>query len=313
VYASRVRDASDYEIDGAVRAAAFQFLTEQTRIHGSDLPYALLSQGFTFRGQRVPLLGPQGIFKPAVLPAIPLSIATAPPKPGKAAPYADRFVSEHVLEYKYRGSDPSHRDNVGLREALIRHVPLIYLHGLVVGRYLAEWPVYVVGDDRERLTFRVELDARHLERSEYSFGADRGVERGYSEVTVLRRLHQKTFQARVLEAYREQCALCRLRHRELLDAAHIVPDSEEAGEPVVSNGLALCKLHHAAFDREIIGIRPDLIVEVRGDVLEEVDGPMLRHGLQGFHGQRIHVPGRALEKPDPERLRERYERFRRAS
>jgi putative restriction endonuclease len=113
-------------------------------------------------------------------------------------------------------------------------------------------------------------------------------------------------------AYREQCALCRLRHRELLDAAHIIADRDERGEPEVSNGLALCKLHHAAFDREIIGIRPDLIIEVRGDVLLEADGPMLRHGLQGFHGQRIHVPARAPERPDPDRLRERYERFRRA-
>ena len=305
--------ASDYEIDGAVRSAAFRFLTEQTGIHGSDLPYPILLKGFDFRGHRVPLLGPQGIFKPAVLERIPLSITTAAPKPGKRPPYPDRFIGEHVLEYRYRGSDPSHRDNIGLREAMSRRVPLVYLHGVVVGRYAAEWPVYVIGDDPDRLTFRVELDARQLGREEAPVGGVYDLERGYAEVTVLKRLHQKTFQARVLEAYREQCALCRLRHRELLDAAHIVPDREEGGVPVVSNGLALCKLHHAAFDGDIIGIRPDLVVEVRSDVLVEVDGPMLKHGLQGFHGQRILVPVRALQKPDPDRLHERYERFRRAS
>ena len=43
-----------------------------------------------------------------------------------------------------------------------------------------------------------------------------------------------------------RCALCRLRHQELLDAAHITPDSEAEGEPLVSNGVVLCKLHHAA-------------------------------------------------------------------
>jgi hypothetical protein len=37
---------------------------------------------------------------------------------------------------------------------------------------------------------------------------------------------------------------------ELLDAAHILPDGHPKGEPVVPNGLALCKLHHAAFDRQ---------------------------------------------------------------
>jgi hypothetical protein len=59
----------------------------------------------------------------------------------------------------------------------------------------------------------------------------------------------------VLRAYRDCCAVCRLRHEELLDAAHILPDGHPRGEPVVRNGLALCKLHHAAFDRHILGIR----------------------------------------------------------
>jgi len=41
----------------------------------------------------------------------------------------------------------------------------------------------------------------------------------------------------------------------------------------VPNGLALCKIHHAAFDMNILGIRPDHVVEIRTDVLEERDGP----------------------------------------
>jgi hypothetical protein len=48
------------------------------------------------------------------------------------------------------------------------------------------------------------------------------------------------------------------------------------------NGLALCKRHHAAFDRYLIGVTPDLEVTVRLDVLAEIDGPTLQHGLQGF-------------------------------
>ena len=57
--------------------------------------------------------------------------------------------------------------------------------------------------------------------------------------------------------------LAGLRHHELLEAAHIVADSDPEGEPVVSNGLALCKLHHAAFDANILGVHPDYRVEVR--------------------------------------------------
>jgi len=70
----------------------------------------------------------------------------------------------------------------------------------------------------------------------------------------------------VLRAYQQCCAICRLRHDELLEAAHILPDIHPFGEPVVPNGLALCKLHHAAFDANIIGVTPDLEVTVRLDV-----------------------------------------------
>jgi len=126
---------------------------------------------------------------------------------------------------------------------------------------------------------------------------------------VRQRLHQRTFREKVLRAYREQCALCRLRHPELLDAAHIIPDSEERGEPEVSNGISLCKLHHAAFDAMFLAVTPEYRIEVQPRILEESDGPMLRHGLQELHRQRILLPrGRGM-KPDPARLEERYERF----
>jgi putative restriction endonuclease len=139
------------------------------------------------------------------------------------------------------------------------------------------------------------------------------VRRRYVTAAVQVRMHQQAFRERVLRAYKEHCAVCRLRHRELLDAAHILGDTHERGEPVVSNGLALCRLHHAAFDTNILGIRPDLVIEIRTDILEEVDGPMLQHGLQGFQGASIHVPRYAELKPDPARLAERYNSFRKAS
>jgi Transglycosylase associated protein/HNH endonuclease len=40
----------------------------------------------------------------------------------------------------------------------------------------------------------------------------------------------------------------------------------------VPNGLSLCKLHHAAFDRHFLGLRPDYVIEVRRDILKEHDG-----------------------------------------
>ena len=109
------------------------------------------------------------------------------------------------------------------------------------------------------------------------------------------------------------CALCRLRHTELLDAAHITPDIEEEGDPVVSNGLSLCKLHHAAFDNFFFTVTPDYRVEVRPSILGESDGPMLIIGLQDINGSLIQLPTRAAQRPDVARLEKRLEIFRAAS
>lgn len=297
------------DIDARVRTAAFAFLTEQTSIHGDALPWSLLKQGFPFEGQRVHFLGPQGIFKPAILPELPLSITTAPDRP-----YEDDLGPDGFLTYRYRGTDPQHRDNVALRLAMQRSVPLIYFIGLVPGEYMAAWPVLVVGDDPGALAFKVEVDAKERPWEMATDGASLVGEgrRRYITQLTRRRLHQESFRWRVLRAYQERCAICRLRHTELLDAAHILPDGHPKGEPVLPNGLALCRLHHAAFDAHILGIRPDLVIDIRKEVRDEADGPMLRHGLQGFHGQSIHVPKPTELKPSTEFLALRYDLFRKA-
>jgi putative restriction endonuclease len=107
--------------------------------------------------------------------------------------------------------------------------------------------------------------------------------------------------------------LCRLRHLELLDAAHITPDTDPEGEPHVSNGLALCKLHHAAFDGFFFTVTPEYRVEVRPSILAESDGPMLIVGLQQIHGQAIQLPSKTAQRPEQSRLERRYELFLQAS
>jgi putative restriction endonuclease len=301
------------EEDALVRSAAFAFLAEQTRMRGEVLPYRVLSEGFTWRGTRVPFLGPQGIFKPAVLPEMPLSITTAPEKRGRPRPYEDAVDADGLLLYRYQGIDPNYRDNVGLRLTMTRRTPLVYLFGIESGWYLPGWPAYVIRDEPSELTFTVALDDRQVAiASTTNESAVSEIRRSYVTRLTMQRVHQSTFRQRVLRAYRDRCAICRLRHEELLDAAHILPDSDPRGVPSVDNGLALCKLHHAAFDRHFVGIRPDLIVTVREDLLREEDGPMLLHGLKGFHGQKILVPGTSALRPNPEFLAVRFTAFTRA-
>jgi putative restriction endonuclease len=290
--------------------AAFEFLDSQVRVHGEVLPRPLLEQGFVHDGARIPLMGPQGIFKPAMA-ELPLSITTVPPVEGRDPPYEDRVGPDGLL-YQYRGTDPHHRDNVGLRRAMETKTPLVYFHGVVPSQYLATWPVYVVGDDPATLTFTIQVDEPASLVTGEQVLPDEALRRDYALRTTLRRLHQANFRTRVLRAYQMRCTVCRLHHAALLDASHILPDGHPLGEPIVPNGLALCKLHHAAFDANIMGVRPDFVVQIRGDVLDEVDGPMLLHGLQGIHGQHIVLPPRRNLRPREAFLEERYELFRRA-
>jgi putative restriction endonuclease len=270
------------------------------------IPRPILAKGFDFEGARIALIGPQGIFKPGVM-EVPLSITTAP-----NGPYDDAFGRDGLLSYKYRGIDPEHRDNRGLRFAMQEGLPLVYLHGLLPGKYVATWPVFIVGDRPGSLSFSVAVDdAQHTGLSEAGLitGESSEIRRGYVTTLARHRLHQRAFRERVLAAYQHQCALCHLKHEELLDAAHILPDSDPEGEPVVTNGLSLCHLHHSAFDRFFVGVRPDYVIQIRPDLLTESDGPTLRHAIQGLHGQRIILPRKREHHPSVELLTSRYDQF----
>jgi len=292
-------------LDHQLRLHAFAWLAEQTALHGDVLPREILARGFTFEGERVPLLGPQGIFKPR-LAELPLSITTAP-----NGPYDDAFSDANLLSYRFRGTDPRHHENVGLVRAMEERVPLVYFNGLVPGRYMAIWPVFIRRADPRALTFTGEVD--DVEALSGAFDPA-GVEarRGYITTAVRRRIHQRSFREIVLRAYRRQCSLCRLKHGELLDAAHIIEDSRPEGRSSVSNGISFCKLHHAAFDANIVGITPEYRVEIRSDILEEVDGPMLQHGLKEMNTSKLMLPHRREAWPNREALEYRYERFRMA-
>lgn len=136
-----------------IRMASFKWLKEQVNIYGDVLPRALLEKGFEFSNQRVTLIGPRGIWKPRMFEQIPLSITTI-----YNGPYEDSFSDDGFLEYRYRGTDPFHSDNIGLREAMKKQVPLIYFHSVVAGKYLAVWPVFVIQDNPSSLSFTLAED-----------------------------------------------------------------------------------------------------------------------------------------------------------
>jgi len=293
------------EFSRLVRRSAMSWL-DQRRV---DLVTQTFLASFEYDGHSLPLMDRQrGIRKPAGMEAA-LSIRTVFTEPGGTPPYADAAGPDGPIRYKYRGNDPLHPENKALRRAYLDGLPLIWFVGIAPAQYKPVYPVWIVGDEPEQLQFAIALDqGQRLIKPGEDIGADT---KRYMERLNQVRLHQPMFRARVLAAYDSHCALCRLGHVELLDAAHIIPDGRPHGDPVVPNGLAMCKIHHAAYDRNILGVRPDLVVDVQQDILDEIDGPMLRHGLQEMKGLRITVPSSRRSRPDRMRLEERYEEFRR--
>lgn len=294
--------------EAVARVAVFRWLDQLSAKFADAIPRTELERGCAFTGAtegRIRVIGPQGIFKPRDF-ALPLSITTSP-----ESPYADAF-SGGLLSYKYRGQDPQHPDNVGLRKAMQLQVPLVYFHGLTPGKYLAAWPVFIRGDNPVNLVFSVAVDERNESTLFGQLPEEAELRQRYATRLVRQRLHQGIFRERVIEAYRTQCAMCRLKHEQLLDAAHIVPDSEE-GQPVVRNGLSLCKIHHAAFDQRFVSVTPDYEVRVLPSILAEEDGPMLEHGLKKLQGIKIILPSSAQNRPDRDGLAKHYDLFLRAA
>jgi predicted restriction endonuclease len=107
-----------------------------------------------------------------------------------------------------------------------------------------------------------------------------------------------TFREAVIAAYGGRCAFSGLPEPLLLDAAHIIADKDERlGQPVVTNGVPLSKIHHAAFDAHLIGIDPDFRMHVSDRLLDQNDGPMLE-ALKQLNGRNIRLPGRIKDHPD---------------
>jgi putative restriction endonuclease len=241
----------------------------------------------------------RGIWNPRDLQAT-LSIVSSPD-----GPYDDHELDGALFRYAYRAGSTA-GDNTKLRRAKELQLPMILLRKIEINVYAPVFPVYVIDDDVRARQFVLALDSvvRVLGTSESP------PERSYAERIVRQRLHQAEFRGRVLRAYETQCAVCNLRLGRLLEAAHIVADRDDGGDPVVTNGLSLCKIHHAAYDADMIGISPSYVVEVNHGLFEAIDGPMLVHGLQEMHRRPLTVPARRRDQPDADRLALRYQAFR---
>ena len=217
--------------------------------------------------------------------------------------YKDEEVADGLWRYDYQSGSTAGK-NTKLRAALEFGFPVLWFQQQDNGRYVP-YRVFIVQDFPDRGYCLMAPDQVLF----LAATSESSLERRYAMREMKVRLHQPAFRARVISAYETRCAICQLRHGRLLDAAHITPDSNTESSTSVTNGLALCKIHHAAYDIDVLGISADYVVKVRGDVLEEVDGPMLKHGIIDMDGQELWLPSKEDNYPDKARLAARFEVF----
>ena len=298
---------TDLALDEAVRLAAMAFLRAEALHTGGPVSSIRLRE-FTYEGQRIPLVNQTGIWKPAFLDAA-LTIRTKFEPDLSKRPYHDEPGADGLMRYKWRGTDGNISDNRALRTAMQRSSPLIYLVGIAKGLYEPIFPVFLVDEEPSQHQFVLAL----TEEERGFAGASLPVVdlRKYAERVRKERLHQPVFRSQVLHAYKSRCSLCHLGHVELIDAAHIQSDAEN-GQPVVTNGIAMCNLHHATFDNRIVGIDADYRIHIREDILSEVDGPTLQHSIKALHGNKITLPSQRTAHPDRSLLDARFEQFSKA-
>lgn len=116
-----------------------------------------------------------------------------------------------------------------------------------------------------------------------------------------RRSRRAGFAEEVLQAYAYACAFCGFdgalgRNPVGLEAAHVRWHSQD-GPDEVHNGLALCSLHHTLFDLGVLGLLPDLRIQVsQGYVARSRSG----REIDSLHGRPAATPrpGRPTVAPE---------------
>lgn len=286
--------------DASIRSAVFQWLDDQVGATGNLLQRRDLLDAHIL-GRPLGLIDAgRGIRNPSACTAT-LSIVSVPD-----SPYEDIDDGSGLVRYAFRTGAPTAGDNRKLAEAVRQGVPLVYFVRVQPSVYSALYPVYATEELPRGAGVLLDLTAAGSAADRQ--GEPAPLQRRYAATIARRRLHQVMFRGRVLLAYRERCAICRLEEPSLLDASHIVEDAY-GGEPVVTNGMALCSIHHRAFDRDLIGVDPLGKIHLQRRLLEKADGPMLRHGLQEMDGQTLQLPAKRVEWPDRDLLAQRFERF----
>lgn len=125
--------------------------------------------------------------------------------------------------------------------------------------------------------------------------------RRYAFSQTRRALRDLNFSKRVFTAYAYRCAMCGIQLH-LLEGAHIVPVAEPDSTDETSNGVALCALHHKAYDDSLVTFDVKYRVRLNEERLKELKKLDHHGGLGGFRKALrpiILLPPDRRDRPDP--------------
>jgi len=98
---------------------------------------------------------------------------------------------------------------------------------------------------------------------------------------IAKRFRENDFKKRVLGAYQNRCSVCGIQLN-LIDAAHIIPVAVDTSTDETRNGIALCKLHHSAYDRNLISFDERYKIELSTSEVARLTAQNLIGGLKEF-------------------------------
>ena len=274
------------------------------------VPRARLEQGFQFGGERVGFGSLQkGIHRSRLQrgPAA-LTLMTS-----FKDPYADTFDQGGALfTYAYRSGSIDQHDNRALRAAFELQTPVVYFRALAPAQYLVVAPMFVTADDPAARVVVLEpgLRSKTCGRAGWSPGPMSAPTRR------ARRAIDFTSSASSSTSCGPTVTAARSARSESANCSRRRTSSPTSRPTVSLRSSTAWRCARSTTSRltgNLLGIDPDGVVHIADRLLREIDGPMLRTGLQGFHGARIAQPRREDERPDVARLQTRFERFRTAA
>jgi putative restriction endonuclease len=291
---------------------AFNRVKELTLIYGDSIPHQAISEGFLFNGEKILLDNRAvGIFKPRQMSECAISIKTTMQRDGSEGIYNDHQDIDDHYKYALQRGDPRGVNNRYLWASMATSTPLIYFQAISPGRYTAIWPCFVKEILPEK-GYALIAESNKFSTSmlpDHKYPLPTEIESRYCVRETKVRMHQASFRQNVLDAYSGKCAITGLQNKTLLEAAHIIPDAELGKLQYVSDGIALSRIHHRAYDQNLLGISPDNQIHISDELKQGKDNKFMRDALLEFEGRKLVLPRSAVNRPDRDKLAARFEVF----